>query len=215
MVADLPWQGSRVARSLRLRGIAAQGEPPHRAVSVHCRRRVGGGGGARRHGDQNRRALRQPLLPDLPDRRRQDPRDQGVSGFYALRARTRGFSGRAQARGRLKLPLGGGGFRVTWLRYNGDCQTGGKAMSKGIFNPPTMMKPAGYSHVAKVTGGALVYIAGQVSADPSGNLVGEGNLEAQAEQVFKNLKAAVEAAGGAMSDLIKMNVYLVAEVGAD
>src|SRR6185437_12297641 len=87
-------------------------------------------------------------------------------------------------------------------------------MAKEIFNPPTMMKPAGYSHVAKVTGGALVYIAGQVSADPSGQLVGEGNLEAQAEQVFKNLKAAVEAAGGTMADLIKMNVYLVAEVDA-
>jgi enamine deaminase RidA (YjgF/YER057c/UK114 family) len=82
-------------------------------------------------------------------------------------------------------------------------------MSKEIFNPPTMMKPAGYSHVAKVSGGALVYIAGQVSADVSGQLVGEGNLEAQAEQVFKNLKAAVEAAGGTMADIIKMNVYLV------
>src|SRR5215470_15792903 len=78
-----------------------------------------------------------------------------------------------------------------------------------------MMKPAGYSHVAKVTGGTLVYIAGQVSADTSGALVGEGNLEAQAEQVFKNLKAAVEAAGGTMADIIKMYVYLVAEVGAD
>src|SRR6202012_5017991 len=88
-------------------------------------------------------------------------------------------------------------------------------MSKDISNPPDLMKPAGYSHVAKVTGGALVYIAGQVSADASGNLVGEGNLEAQAEQVFKNLKAAVEAAGGAMADIIKMNVYLVAEGGGD
>jgi len=85
-------------------------------------------------------------------------------------------------------------------------------MSKDIFNPPTMMKPAGYSHVAKITSGALVYIAGQVSADASGNLVGEGNLEAQAEQVFKNLKAAVEAAGGSMADLVKINTYLVAEV---
>src|ERR1700743_1417314 len=88
-------------------------------------------------------------------------------------------------------------------------------MTKDIFNPPNMMKPAGYSHVAKVTGGSLVYIAGQVSADASGNLVGEGNLEAQAEQVFKNLKTAVEAAGGTMADIIKMNVYLVAEVGQD
>ncbi len=88
-------------------------------------------------------------------------------------------------------------------------------MSKDIFNPANMMKPAGYSHVAKVTGGSLVYIAGQVSADASGQLVGEGNLEAQAEQVFKNLKTAVEAAGGGMADIIKMNVYLVAEVSPD
>ena len=87
-------------------------------------------------------------------------------------------------------------------------------MSKEIFNPPTLMKPVGYSHVAKVTGGSLIYVAGQVSADASGQLVGEGNFEAQAEQVFKNLKAAVEAASGTMADIIKMNVYLVAEVDA-
>ena len=88
-------------------------------------------------------------------------------------------------------------------------------MAKDIFNPPTLMKPAGYSHVAKITGGTLVYLAGQVSADTSGQLVGEGNFEAQAEQVFKNLKAGVEAAGGTMADIVKMNVYLVAEVGHD
>jgi enamine deaminase RidA (YjgF/YER057c/UK114 family) len=88
-------------------------------------------------------------------------------------------------------------------------------MSKDIFNPPNMMRPVGYSHVAKITGGSLVYIAGQVPVDASGNMVGEGNLEAQADQVFKNLKTAVEAAGGTMADIIKMNVYLVAEVGQD
>ncbi len=87
--------------------------------------------------------------------------------------------------------------------------------SKQFLNPKTLMQPAGYSHVAKVTEGSLIYIAGQVSADTSGQLVGEGNLEAQAEQVFKNLKAAVEAAGGSMADIIKMNVYLVAEVDAN
>lgn len=87
-------------------------------------------------------------------------------------------------------------------------------MSKQIFNPPTLIKPVGYSHVAKVTSGALVYIAGQVAADASGQLVGEGDLAAQTEQVFKNLRAAVEAAGGTMADIIKMNVYLVAEADA-
>jgi enamine deaminase RidA (YjgF/YER057c/UK114 family) len=84
--------------------------------------------------------------------------------------------------------------------------------SKQFMNPPTLMKPAGYSHVTKVTSGAVVYIAGQVSSDASGQLVGEGDFEAQAEQVFRNLKAAVEAASGTMADVIKMNVYLVDEV---
>jgi enamine deaminase RidA (YjgF/YER057c/UK114 family) len=84
--------------------------------------------------------------------------------------------------------------------------------SKEFLNPKTLMQPAGYSHIAKVSGGTTVYLAGQVAADASGKLIGEGNFEAQAEQVFKNLKAAVEAAGGAMTDIVKMNVYLVAEV---
>ena len=87
-------------------------------------------------------------------------------------------------------------------------------MTKEIFSPATLPPPVGYSHVAKVKG-TLVYVAGQVSSDASGKLVGEGNFEAQAEQVFANVKIAVEAAGGTMADIVKMNVYLVAEVGQD
>ena len=88
-------------------------------------------------------------------------------------------------------------------------------MSKEIFSPATLPPPTGYSHVAKVNKGTLVYIAGQVSSDASGKLVGEGNFEAQVEQVFKNLKLALEAAGAAMADIVKMNTYLVAEVSQD
>jgi hypothetical protein len=46
----------------------------------------------------------------------------------------------------------------------------------------------------------------------SGKLVGEGDFEAQVEQVFRNLKLAVEAAGGTMADIVKLNYFLVAEV---
>ncbi len=67
-------------------------------------------------------------------------------------------------------------------------------------------------HIAKVNNGTIVYLAGQVSSDASGNLIGEGNFEAQVEQVFRNLKIAVEAAGGTMADIVKLNIYLVAEV---
>jgi enamine deaminase RidA (YjgF/YER057c/UK114 family) len=84
--------------------------------------------------------------------------------------------------------------------------------SKEFLNPKTLMAPAGYSHIAKASDGTTVYLAGQVAADASGKLIGEGNFEAQAEQVFKNLKAAVEAAGGAMTDIVKTNIYVLTEV---
>ena len=87
-------------------------------------------------------------------------------------------------------------------------------MSKEIFSPATLPPPTGYSHVAKVNKGTLVYIAGQVSSDASGKLVGEGDFEAQAERVFANVKLAVEAAGAGMADIVKMNTYIVASVDA-
>ena len=85
-------------------------------------------------------------------------------------------------------------------------------MSKEFFSPATLPPPVGYSHIAKVNKGTLIYLAGQVSSDASGKLVGEGNFEAQVEQVFGNLKLALEAAGATMADIVKMNIYLVAEV---
>jgi enamine deaminase RidA (YjgF/YER057c/UK114 family) len=85
-------------------------------------------------------------------------------------------------------------------------------MSKEFSSPATLPPPVGYSHIAKVTSGTLIYISGQVPSDSSGNLVGEGNFEAQVEQVFKNLMLALEAAGATMADIVKMNFYLVAEV---
>ena len=86
--------------------------------------------------------------------------------------------------------------------------------SKEFINPKTLIAPgpAGYSHVAKVNRGAIVYLSGQVPSDASGKLIGEGDFEAQVEQIFANLKLAVEAAGGTMADIVKLNYYLVAEV---
>jgi enamine deaminase RidA (YjgF/YER057c/UK114 family) len=77
-----------------------------------------------------------------------------------------------------------------------------------IFNPDTMAKTtAGYSQVAEVTGGKLVYIAGQVALDRSGNLAGKDDFRAQVQQVFENLKSAVEAAGGDTHSIIKLNYF--------
>jgi enamine deaminase RidA (YjgF/YER057c/UK114 family) len=85
-------------------------------------------------------------------------------------------------------------------------------MTKEFFSPATLPPPAGYSHIAKVNKGTLIYLAGQVSSDASGALVGEGNFEAQAERVYANVKIAVEAAGATMADIVKLNTYIVAAV---
>ena len=86
--------------------------------------------------------------------------------------------------------------------------------SKEFINPKLLIPPgpAGYSHVAKANHGTIVYISGQVPSDASGKMIGEGDFEAQVEQIFGNLKIAVEAAGGTMADIVKLNYYLVAEV---
>ena len=78
-----------------------------------------------------------------------------------------------------------------------------------IFNPPQIHKPVGYSHVAEITQGKMIYVAGQVALDASGNLVGKDDLGAQTRQVFANLKTALEAAGADFSNVVKLNYYLV------
>jgi enamine deaminase RidA (YjgF/YER057c/UK114 family) len=74
-------------------------------------------------------------------------------------------------------------------------------------NPPALSTPTGYTHVVVPARGRLAFIAGQVSADKSGAVVGKGDFRAQAKQVFENLKTAVEAAGGTMADVAKINIY--------
>lgn len=81
-----------------------------------------------------------------------------------------------------------------------------------FINPPTIAPATGYTHVAVVTSGRLVFIAGQVSIAPDGTFVGEDDPQAQAEQVFRNLHSALEAAGGDFSHVVKLTFY-VTDVG--
>jgi len=78
-----------------------------------------------------------------------------------------------------------------------------------LLIPETMPKSVGYSQVAVVIGGTIVFVAGQVALDKSGNIVGKGDFRAQVQQVFENLKAAFEAAGGSFGDVIKLNSYFL------
>ena len=73
-------------------------------------------------------------------------------------------------------------------------------------NPSALANPPGYSHVVK--DGNTVYVAGQVARNRNGETIGVGDFNAQAEQVFRNVQAALESVGTSMSHLIKLNVFM-------
>lgn len=55
---------------------------------------------------------------------------------------------------------------------------------------------------------SLAFIAGQVALAPDGTLVGAGDVDAQLRQVFANLRAAVEGAGGTLANIASLTVYV-------
>ena len=63
-----------------------------------------------------------------------------------------------------------------------------------------------YSQAVKV--GDLVFISGQIPLVPETMEVVEGDFEARARQVFDNLKAVAEAAGGSLNDVVKLTIFL-------
>lgn len=80
---------------------------------------------------------------------------------------------------------------------------------------PTMLEPQGlsapvglYSHVTRVPAGELLFVAGQVALDEDGDVVGEGDFEAQMRQVFHNLERALAAGGGGFRNVAKFTTYL-------
>ena len=81
-------------------------------------------------------------------------------------------------------------------------------MEKHIINPPTLAPPKGFNHGILVTGGQLLFLAGQDASDVEGRIVAPDDLVAQFEQVLLNLKAVVEAAGGTMHDIVKLNIFV-------
>jgi len=77
-----------------------------------------------------------------------------------------------------------------------------------FLSPDTLPPPFGYSHIVDAAAGRIIYIAGQVPLNTDGQLVGEGDFEAQTRQVFDNLTAALEAAGASWRDVVKLNYFL-------
>lgn len=82
-------------------------------------------------------------------------------------------------------------------------------MQKTILQPDTVAKPQGtYSQAVKVTGNTTIYIAGQTSVNPKGDIVGKGDMRAQLRQVHENLKAILESAGATFDNVVKTTAYV-------
>ena len=81
-------------------------------------------------------------------------------------------------------------------------------MGKILVNPPSLARPTGFNHGILVTGGFLLFLAGQTGSNAEGQIIAPGDLVAQYEQTLQNLKTVVEAAHGTMQDIVKVNIFV-------
>ncbi len=79
-------------------------------------------------------------------------------------------------------------------------------MAREVINTDKVFRLSNYSQAFKV--GNTIYIAGQAPFDQEMKLVGKGDIIAQAEQTYENLKRVLEAAGATMADIVKVTVYV-------
>ncbi|WP_344177359.1 RidA family protein [Kribbella lupini] len=84
---------------------------------------------------------------------------------------------------------------------------------KTLLRPVGLVNSPAFTHVAVVPPGmTTLYVGGQNAVDGEGRLIGGADAEAQTEQVMKNLKTALAAAGATVHDLVSMTIYLAEEV---
>jgi enamine deaminase RidA (YjgF/YER057c/UK114 family) len=78
-----------------------------------------------------------------------------------------------------------------------------------LIDPEDLPTPESYTHVVSATGSRLVFVAGQVAEDADGNLVGAGDLAAQARQAFANVGRCLAAAGAVPEQVARITIYVV------
>ena len=81
---------------------------------------------------------------------------------------------------------------------------------KTAMNPPNVPSPIRgyYSSCVRVSAGSLLFISGQLGTDVNGAIVGKDDVAAQATQALRNIQLLLEANGAAMSDVVKVTVYV-------
>jgi enamine deaminase RidA (YjgF/YER057c/UK114 family) len=79
-----------------------------------------------------------------------------------------------------------------------------------ITNPDGLGKPLGqYSQITRVKASEFLFIAGQVATDKAGNVIGADDFDAQCGQVYANIGAALQSAGGGFGNIVEFTTYLV------
>ncbi|HZC05656.1 MAG TPA: RidA family protein [Ktedonobacterales bacterium] len=81
-------------------------------------------------------------------------------------------------------------------------------MEKRIVAPNALTRPRGFSHGVVTTGGRILWLAGQDASDAEGRIVAPGDLVAQLDQALHNLHAVVHEAGGQMTDIVKLSIFV-------
>lgn len=78
-----------------------------------------------------------------------------------------------------------------------------------LVNPPGFAKPVGYAHMAQITGpaGRVLLLGGVTGMDETGRITAPGDIVAQMEQALRNIRAAVEYAGGRVEQIGRMRIF--------
>ncbi len=83
-------------------------------------------------------------------------------------------------------------------------------LQRTIINSSEAPQPLGaYSQAVRVKGGELLFVAGEVSLDAAGNLIGAGDVAVQTRQVFHNLAQVLGRAGANFRNVVEFTTYLV------
>ena len=90
-------------------------------------------------------------------------------------------------------------------------------MTKEHINPPELFPSLqyGFSQIVTSTGGKTVYLSGQVAWNANRQIVGAGDLGIQTRAALKNIATALTIAGGSLTDVVSMRIYIVEDVLAE
>jgi enamine deaminase RidA (YjgF/YER057c/UK114 family) len=77
------------------------------------------------------------------------------------------------------------------------------------INPEGLAKSPAYTQVVTAKPGTVVWVSGQVAQDAKGDVVGKGDLKAQLNQVWENVKTALAGSGATFRDVVKITQFVV------